>query len=135
MIDLTEDRTRKEVIPHLDIFTRNYVVALLWVERLDGSSVHDLSRPALRRAITECREFQEQNAELLERAYGNRYFGNAHVYGPAAAGHDFALTRQGAGAGFWDGDIPKEEGNALTEATDDFKTLYVHTSGGYVFTE
>jgi len=34
----------------------------------------------------------------------------------AQAGHDFWLTRNGHGAGFWDGDWP-ETGDALTEAS------------------
>ena len=32
------------------------------------------------------------------------------------AGHDFWLTRNGHGAGFWDGDWDKDVGNRLTEA-------------------
>lgn len=32
------------------------------------------------------------------------------------AGHDFYLTRYGHGAGFWDGDWPRETGQTLTKA-------------------
>lgn len=37
---------------------------------------------------------------------------------PARAGHDFWLTRNGHGAGFWDGDW--EHGTALTKASKTF---------------
>jgi hypothetical protein len=39
------------------------------------------------------------------------------------AGHDFWLTRNHHGAGFWDGDWPKEIGRRLTEAS--------HPYGGF----
>lgn len=32
-------------------------------------------------------------------------------------GHDFWLTRAGHGAGFWDGDLPEELGERLTQAS------------------
>lgn len=32
------------------------------------------------------------------------------------AGHDFYLTRNGHGAGFWDGDYEKAKGQRLTDA-------------------
>lgn len=39
--------------------------------------------------------------------------------GMAQAGHDFALTRNGHGAGFWDGDWPVY-GDLLTKASESF---------------
>lgn len=47
------------------------------------------------------------------------------------AGHDFWLTRQGHGAGFWDGDWPKDVGKRLTEASKRYGevTLYVGDDG------
>lgn len=36
----------------------------------------------------------------------------------AHAGHDLWLTRNGHGAGFWDGDWPDEIGKRLTDAAD-----------------
>jgi hypothetical protein len=48
----------------------------------------------------------------------------------ASAGHDFWLTRVGHGAGFWDGDWPKN-GDALTEICKKYKEidLYVGDDG------
>ncbi len=44
------------------------------------------------------------------------------------AGHDFWLTRNGHGAGFWDGDWPEDAGERLTKASKKFgeQSLYVH---------
>jgi len=48
-------------------------------------------------------------------------------------GHDFWLTRNGHGAGFWDGDYPKEIGDALTKISKEFGdvTAYV-TDDNYI---
>lgn len=47
------------------------------------------------------------------------------------AGHDFWLTRNGHGSGFWDGDWGEELGDTLTELCKGFSdvTLYVTDSG------
>lgn len=47
------------------------------------------------------------------------------------AGHDFWLTRNGHGAGFWDGDYPEPEATKLTEASRAFGEvdLYVGDDG------
>ena len=47
------------------------------------------------------------------------------------AGHDFWLTRNGHGAGFWDGDWPEEAGERLTEAAEKtgYMELYVGDDG------
>ncbi len=47
------------------------------------------------------------------------------------AGHDFWLTRNGHGAGFWDGDWPEAPGKRLTKASKEYGsfTLYVGDDG------
>lgn len=40
----------------------------------------------------------------------------AEIYGPEHVGHDFWLTRNRHGAGFWDGDLPDALGKRLTDA-------------------
>jgi hypothetical protein len=58
------------------------------------------------------------------------------TYGPdfgqdGRAGHDFWLTRNRHGAGFWDGDWPEPEGERLTQAAHRFGEcdLYVGDDG------
>lgn len=138
----------------LDVFTHGYCVAMLWANTrvaTDEDGVIDVDpqwwqgpglwgieafAPEDRdniRAV--CRAFVETNLALLsDPAVQER--------GWEAAGHDFALTRNGHGAGFWDrgyGDV----GQRLTEAaqahgesdawitdpysdTDTFAHLYSH---------
>jgi hypothetical protein len=39
-------------------------------------------------------------------------------HGPRQAGHDLAMTRNGHGVGFWDGDWPKPQAQWLTDACE-----------------
>lgn len=41
-------------------------------------------------------------------------------------GHDFWLTRNGHGAGFWDGDWGEENGKVLTELARSFGEFFVY---------
>ncbi len=61
----------------------------------------DIAPETLAVMVADCAKFQAEN-DLSE-------------CGDGQAGHDFWLTRNGHGAGFWDGDWP-ETGDALTEA-------------------
>lgn len=47
------------------------------------------------------------------------------------AGHDFWLTRNGHGAGFWDGDWPEAVGKRLTKSSNDYGeyNLYIGDDG------
>lgn len=98
----------------LDPFTRGYVEAALWTSthEKDGRddvpmdrdfSATDVAPETLEVMAAECRVFQETNRPL----FGGR---------SSEAGHDFWMTRNGHGSGFWDGDWPSYEGNVLSEA-------------------
>lgn len=91
----------------LDAFTRAYVASALWADT-DGKSMDDLAPQTLRSMIADAEKFQRDNAELLsERDEGQ-------------GGHDFWLTRNGHGAGFWDGDWPEPAGKLLTWAAKSY---------------
>lgn len=105
----------------LAAFTSGYIEALLWssVDVVDGEDVNlddgrfELSDEAREQCEADCRAFFEANeADLSEAASA---YGRADGYG--YAGHDFALTRNGHGAGFWDGDLPEALGKRLTAAS------------------
>ena len=68
---------------------------------------HELHPDTLARMKADCLAFQVQNAEDLK---GIPY---------DLAGHDFWLTRNGHGAGFWDRDLG-EVGDRLTKACKAF---------------
>lgn len=103
-----------------DEFTAAYIEAMLWTEcngdneELDGCNLDDFAPEALAQIVEDCRTWQSENAELLARAY------NRESYGEAQAGHDYWLTRNGHGAGFWDRYALGADGlgDALTKACE-----------------
>lgn len=113
----------------LDHFTRSYLATALWTDeeqiREDGAEADydSFHVTVIERAVKDCREFQEKAADLLAIAYDGDY-------DEGKAGHDFWLTRNGHGAGFWDGDLDKIEeglGDKLTAIAKDMGaySLYV----------
>lgn len=114
----------KKIAAEFDDFTRGYIETALWSsndesdasggEPLDANyDIRDLA-PSCMQAMTEdCAKFQVENSELLEAA------GNQDGQDEFRQGHDFWLTRNGHGAGYWDGDYPTT-GDGLTEASKAF---------------
>ena len=45
---------------------------------------------------------------------------------PGRAGHDFWLTRNGHGAGFWDGDYPEPQATRLTEVAQQYGEYHLY---------
>lgn len=116
------------VATELDNFTRAYIEALLWSSTGDDGApldrtytLEDFAAETLARIVSDCAQFQAAHfdtiADDIERA-----------------GHDFWLTRNGHGAGFWDGDWP-EFGDELTSAAHTFGELspYVGDDGKLYF--
>jgi hypothetical protein len=108
-----------------DPFIKGYIDAALWSstdestpqggEPLDANySIEDIAPETLQRMIADCQRFQQENAKLLAAAIRiyPRKVGDPTAY----AGHDFWLTRNGHGAGYWDGDLPDAIGEPLTDA-------------------
>lgn len=104
----------------LDLFTQGYIEAMFFTDASDpddGDLQHatfaDLAPETLTKIMADCAAFRAGNAELLERAYE---LGEAQLcYNETRAGHDFWLTRNGHGAGFWDRGLG-EVGDALSKA-------------------
>jgi hypothetical protein len=110
----------------MDEFTRGYVETALWFTVMhEGAVQSHLSPSALDVLQRDAKRFQREQGELLSQAYA------VPGYDPSTAGHDFWLTRNGHGAGFWDGDLPNEIGQALTTAAHAFgeQDLYVGDDG------
>jgi len=85
----------------LDAFERAFLECALWSstdnaddsggEPLDRNyTIADFEESALRSLLADCASFREMNAELLAQAGDDEQ-----------NGHDFWLTRNGHGAGFW----------------------------------
>ena len=95
----------------MDTFTTAYIECAIWADSPEGADCYDdidLSPELLTCMISDCRLFQTSNKELLEEAYDDFH------YTKTQAGHDFWLTRNSHGAGFWDRGLA-HVGSHLTE--------------------
>lgn len=108
----------------MDTFTQSYIETALWSSLTDDGqpldddySDADISPDTILEMQADCLKFQQLAGDLITGK-------------EEQAGHDFWLTRNHHGAGFWDGDW-KENGDKLTELADSFKecTLYVGDDG------
>lgn len=102
----------------LDAFTQGYIEALFFTEeeslrfpdtgeglggRMNGGDIgfSDLAPEALASIIADCEAFKARHVHTLAATYGAGC-DDGSEYTPTRAGHDFWLTRNGHGAGFWD---------------------------------
>lgn len=98
--------------------------------------IEHISHQGMMTILSDCKKFQSDNRETLEKAYADESIkvnSSGRYGGAASAGHDFWLTRNGHGCGFWDGDWEGAEyyGDILTAASKKFKELkpYVGDDG------
>lgn len=120
----------------LETFTRAYIGTLIWSEsELEGADVFadDLAPDTLAAIGADCAAFykrRERDILCDDAPLSNEDMPLPHRKA-AMAGHDFALTRNGHGAGFWDGDWPEPHASALdadAEAMGEF-SLYIGDDG------
>jgi len=126
-------------IRDLDDFTLGYLEAALWAstDESDESGglpldrnygIEDIADECLQAAIADCQRFQEQNYELL----GEADYSRSEYSDDEMAGHDFFLTRNGHGVGYWDREFSDDTvGDALTKAAEAFSEVdfYVGDDG------
>ena len=93
-------------------FEESYIKTMLWASTDydsnpldDNYDESDLSNEALLSVRNDCFNF----LELIKDLDGIRDHDDIQI------AHDFFLTRNGHGAGFWDGDYKKELGEKLTK--------------------
>jgi hypothetical protein len=118
-----QNRSKKRMRePRLDSFTRAYIEAALWssTDNADESGGEpldknygpgDISDETMALMVEDCALFQERYADLLsESGMDNEQ-----------AGHDFWLSRNRHGTGFWDADqIDEEFQQPLQDAAESF---------------
>lgn len=119
----------------LNDFSRAYIIAALWssTDNLDPNggnpldkkyTINDIAQETLDKMISDCISFQQKYEEL----YTNGGWSDEE------AGHDFWLTRNGHGSGFWDrgyGDPEKEEiGKLLTTASKKYGEYNLYLGDG-----
>jgi hypothetical protein len=107
----------------------SYLETALWAGCDENSepfdkrfSVDDFSEEAYYDAEEDCGDFCEANEALLL----------ASGMEEESIGHNFLLTRDGHGAGFWDRGLG-EVGQKLTEACRPYGGTYIYEAGGELF--
>jgi hypothetical protein len=117
-----------------------YVEAALWSssdesrpdggDPLDQNHVPaDLAPETREKMRVDCQKFQAENEDLLNLLYAEMPV--KAWLGEAQAGHDFWLSRNGHGAGFFDREASKEVCNALQEKAQAYGNfdLYIGDDG------
>lgn len=84
-------------------FKQAYLECALWADGPHDATADEIEPSALAEIEQDCADFYAVHSERI----GNR---------DKQAGHDFYLTRNRHGAGFWDGDWSDEDGKVLTAA-------------------
>ncbi len=104
-------------------FLNAYLTCALWSSTDDynepfdqNHSIDNFSSQTLKQATKDCTDFLLQNPNSLNDT--------PDTYKVSQAGHDFWLTRNGHGSGFWDRDLD-DAGESLTQACEDWRELNV----------
>lgn len=114
--------------PFVDDFLEAYVTAALWSSTDDDEmpmerrfGIDDIDAETLATMGKDCQDFQQKHGHLFE---GNE----------SQAGHDFWLTRNGHGAGFWDRPevYGQRRADALSDAAQKYGEVYLYADGGRV---
>jgi hypothetical protein len=126
-------------LPEMDAFTEAYVTAALFSTNdesdesgggpLDSNySPEHIDPETLQVMILECAHFQATYGHLIT---GENYKGRSNDC-QAIAGHDFWLTRNRHGAGFWDGDWSSDVEDILTKAAHSFGETDIYVEDGRI---
>lgn len=106
-------------------FVSGYIEAMRWADLADEDAA-DFSKEADERIEDECRAFLWRTAPYLRILKVDDVWGRA--------GHNFYLTRQGHGAGFWDS--PEVWGpyeDQFTEIARSFGEIYPEVQTGFIY--
>jgi len=94
-----------------EAFLNAYIEAALWSTGdgdLESLEAFEIAEETKAEMAKDCLNFLEDNKALLDGLDVKQ------------CGHDFWLTRNGHGCGFYDGDYPEPKATLLTEASDKF---------------
>jgi len=110
----------------IDNFVKKYLETALWSTTDDYGKpldknyyIGDCCKELIQQAVIDCNKFRE--------------IGNSKYNITDDMAHDFWLTRNYHGAGFWDGDYEKEMGDYLTELSHSFGEIFLYTNDGKIY--
>ena len=113
-------------VRHVDAFTRAYLECAEWADADEDQipeGYEGFSAESIAEAFAECIDFQRDNAKALAATGAS----------DEQHGHDFWLTRNGHGAGFWDRGYPGKLGKHLTDKAHVYGERYVTAYNGKLF--
>jgi hypothetical protein len=125
-------KSKAEILESLDDFTTAYIECALWSstecdedgdlgDSLDTNyGPEDITLPTLREMVRDCKAFQKYHAADLANLDESQ------------AGHDFWLTRNGHGTGFWDRGLGAI-GERLSDAARVYGSVDLMVHRGKVF--
>jgi hypothetical protein len=112
-------------------FLDSYIETALWSSTDDnGTPLDNAKYYSLELAVETRAEMQKECAEFVARS--EEYFATASIlFDGRQVAHDFWLTRNRHGAGFWDGDYPEPLGQQLTDLAHSFgeSNVYIGNDG------
>jgi hypothetical protein len=122
----------------LEVFLNSYLETALWSstdsdtdEPLDfDCTIEDLAEETVSKAKIDCNDFLTgtMSADL------QLFLDNLTSQDTKQAGHDFWLTRNHHGAGFWDGDWPEPQATMLTERSHAYGSVDLYVGDdGYIY--
>ncbi len=127
------------ILNNLEAFTAAYIEAALWASTYEYTDDNDetwdqpidsdygpesIDPEALKVMQDDCRKFMEENLESIE-ADPNQDFSDA--------GHDFWLTRNEHGAGFWDSDWSEPGADKLDKASEAFGECHLYVESDTIY--
>ena len=114
----------------IEDFLEAYIECALWTSTDDQDipmdrdhSAEDIAPEALRSMREDCVAFLTAMADGVDSVDSDV---SQEITNTGRAGHDFWLTRNGHGAGFWDGDWPEPAATRLTDASHGFGESYLY---------
>jgi hypothetical protein len=117
------DLNKSSIREQTDSFTKAYLEAAAFADCSDddepGMADAIFSDEFIQQAVDDCRAFRADNADLLALVL------EKFSAGDQQNGHDFWLTRNGHGSGFWDRGYG-EIGQRLTESAKKFPEIDVY---------
>ena len=117
----------------LDYFVKGYCIALLWASIYhdqdretfldENHCIDDISSRSMKIIRNECQMFMNHAHDTLDNGDLEQH------------GHDFFMTRQGHGVGFYDRDLPKDKAKTLDRIARGFREQYIYAHNGKVEVE
>lgn len=100
-------------------FFNAYITAALWTDCDDDRTASDLAPETMEKMKADCLQFVGDHYQLLTTLDDH----GLHSF--ELSGHDFWLTRNGHGAGFWDRGL-NVAGEMLTKGAEEFGNVALY---------